>query len=247
MEKEKVINLTNKPNPIIGGTKVYQKPRKVPKTDYWYCKIQEAEFMYLDFSNLTKNDLLFDSNGKERKFKTLKQKKLKNAIFDALKSKPDNGFAWIQVCEPYLHNDGTIEFDPKRKITGGIKTFEWENVASNYLPENGSQLATATIYYLLLLRWLKDGWVTLEDLADNSSRIGKYRTSKHPKDEFAGLKHFAGSTYKIIKDPASKSGFSLMGGSYRDSGDVCPVASAYHVNHADDTYMSTVGLIILTR
>lgn len=248
MENEKVVDLTNEgPNPIIGGTEVYQKKDKVPRTNYWYCKIREAEFMYLDFSDLTKEDLFFDSNGKEREFKTLRQKKLKNSISSALRRKPKSGFVWIQVCEPYIDNDGTVIFDPEKKITKPLEVCKWDDIAKNYLPENGSQLATKAIYYLLLLRWLKDGWATLEELADDSSEIGRYRNSKHPKNEFAGLKHFVGNTYKIVKDYNAKSGFALMGGSYQDTGKGCPVGTVYHLNYASNVYTSTVGLIILTR
>ena len=53
MKDEKVKKLTNKPDPAIGSKKVYQKKNKNPRTDYWYCEIENRykrhEFMFLDF------------------------------------------------------------------------------------------------------------------------------------------------------------------------------------------------------
>ena len=251
MKDEKVKKLTNKPDPAIGSKKVYQKKNKNPRTDYWYCEIENRykrhEFMFLDFSDLTPEDLLYYHNGIKRKFKTANQRRLRDAILNALNNKPESNFVWIQVCEPTINKYGDIVYNPEQKITRAHKVYEWEDVANNYLPENGSQLATTTIYYLLLLRWLKDGWVNIKTLADNSSHIGRYRNSKHLKKEFAGLKNFVGNTTKIVKDPNSKSGFSLMGGTRKDSGFMYPVSSVYHVKDADDTFELSVGLIILQK
>ena len=45
--------------------------------------------MHLYFEDLTETDLLYDANGKKRKFTTEKQKNFKDNVLKALKNKPE--------------------------------------------------------------------------------------------------------------------------------------------------------------
>lgn len=47
-----------------------------------------------------------------------------------------------------------------------------------YSPENESGRCSKATYFLLLLRWLKDGVATLEHLTDDSTDIGHYYKKK---------------------------------------------------------------------
>lgn len=243
-----------KPAPLIGGTEVYQKENG---TGYWYCKIKEGrdEFMHLYFADLTENDLLYDANGKKREFATKRQEKFKADVLKALKNKPEEGFRWIPVYEPSKDTNGNIQFVSGQVVLRGLSSYEWESKATAYSPDNGSQIASIATYFLLLLRWLKDGRATIEQLADDSEDIGHYWNSENAKHnyektgerQFGGLDGFVGNTYKIVKDSHSGSGFSVLGGRYGDGGDEYPVADVYYVYYPGTRYGNSVGLFELTK
>lgn len=243
-----------KPVPLIGGTEVYQKDNG---TGYWYCKIKEDrdEFMYLYFGDLTEEDLLYDANGKKRKFVTNKQRKFKANVLKALCNKPKEEFRWIPVYEPTKDDNGNIQYVSGANVLIELNSYNWEKTLKNYSPENGSREAPITTYFLLLLRWLKDGLATIEQLADDSRNIGHYWDSENTKHdfektgerEFGGLCGFVGNTYKEVKDSDSSSGFSLLGGEYYGYGDECPVANVYHDSNPDIPKYLSVGLLELTK
>lgn len=243
-----------KPVPLIGGTEVYQKDNG---TGYWYCKIKEGrdEFMCLYFGDLTKGDLIYDAKGDKRKFDTIKQKKLKKEILKALNNKPEEGFRWIPVYEPSKDDNGNVQYVSGEKVLiGEFCSYEWEEVFDNYSPENGSREASITTCFLLLLRWIKDGVATIEQLADNSEEIGHYWGSKNEKHdfektgerEFGGLYGFVGNTYKEVKDSGTSSGFSHLGGRCMIKGHVSPVANVYRRVNPHYAGIDSVGLLELT-
>lgn len=213
------------PMPLIGGTKVYQKDNGTP---YWYCKIKEGkdEFMCLYFDDLTETDLLYDENGKQREFTTDREKNLKADILKALNNKPIKGFTWLPVYEPSLYCKGNVQYVSGENVLTGLTCHQWEKLFNYYSPINGSHMASITTYFLLLLRWLKDGLATIEQLAVNSKEIGHYYDSENAKHrfektgerQFGGLKGFVGNTYKIVKDSESFSRFSAVGGSFNSYG-----------------------------
>lgn len=243
---------TPKPEPLIGGSNVYQKENE---TGYWYCKIKgRDEFMYLDFTDLCKKDLLYDA-GKKRKFATSEQKTFKENVLKAIENMPDEGFRWIPAYEPSKDENGNIQFVSGQKVLRGLSSYEWEEKANSYSPDNGSQMASITTYFLLLLRWLKDGHATVEQLADDSKDIGHYWDSENAKHDyektgerqFGGLDGFVGNTYKIVKDPDSGSGFSVLGGRYDRGGNSYPVADVCHAYSPANRYSSRIGLFELTK
>ena len=242
-----------KPIPLIGGTKVYQK-EGLP---YWYCKIKDGrdEFMHLYFGDLTDNDVLYTADGKKRKFVTERQKKFRADVMKALENMPEEGFRWIPVYEPSKDDDGNIQYVSGADVLRGLNSYNWEKAFQNYSPENGSRMSSITTYFLLLLRLLKDGFATVEQLADDSKEIGHYWDSENAKHEFektgkrqlGGLYGFAGNTYKIVKDSESSSGFSLLGGSYYDSGYVYPLDVFGPDDDPINTKCHSVGLLELTK
>lgn len=245
-----------KPIPLIGGTEVYQKNNGTP---YWYCKIKEGrdEFMHLYFKDLTEYDLLYDKNGKKRKFIKEKQKKFRENVLEALKNKPKEGYRWIPVFEPSMDSNGYLQYvSGARVLIGKIHdSYGWEKKIKEYSPANGSRIASITTYFLLALRWLKDGVATLKQLADDSKDIGHYCNSKGTKKhfeetgerEFGGLFGFVGNTYKIVKDSAACSSFSTVGGYCGNYGDEYPMANVKFVECPYDRKNYGVGFLELTK
>ena len=259
MKKEKVMYGSSsvsipKPTALIGGTEVYQKDNSL---HYWYCKIKEGrdEFMHLYFGDLTEYDLLYDANGNERKFETNRQEHFKADVLEALKNKPKEGFRWIPVFEPSKDSKGNIRYVAGEYALRKLNSYEWEKRFKKYSPKNGSQQASITTYFLLQLRWLKDGVATIEQLADDSKEIGHFWDSKNAKQsfektgerEFGGLYGFVGNTYKILKDSEFSSDFSLAGGYCYTGGDRFPLADVAHGIYPDCTVNSGVGLLELTK
>lgn len=242
-----------KPEPLIGGTEVYQKDNGTP---YWYCKIKDRdEFMYLYFADLTKIDLLYDENGQKRKFTTSEQKTFKENVLEAIENMPAEGFRWIPAYEPSKDENGNIQFVSGQVVLRGLSSYAWGRKATDYSPANGSRMASIATYFLLLLRWLKDGRATIEQLADDSKDIGHYWDSENAKHDFektgerqfGGLDGFVGNTYKIVKDPDSGSGFSILGGRCRTRGNIYPAADVFHDCNPSNRYNHSVGLFELTK
>lgn len=256
--KESLPRPTIKPVPLIGGTDVFQRLNGTP---YWYCRIKGGrdEFMYLYFEDLTKNDLLYDNNGKKRKFITEKQKKFKANVLKALNNKPIEGYRWIPIYEPSLSADGELQYVVGETVLRKLNYDAWEKLFDEYSPENGSQQASVTTYFLLLLRWLKDGIATLEQLADNSQEIGHYWDSIDSNQQFeltgqrffGGLYGFVGNTYKIVKDSKARSGCSLVGSAYTVLGKIFPVSDMQPDNVPRNSHnyanVNGVGLLELTK
>lgn len=229
--KATVIDSIPKPIPLIGGTEVYQKDNGTP---YWYCKIKEGrdEFMHLYFDDLTEDDLLYDAKGKKRKFVTERQKQFKEYALKALNNKPDEGYRWIPVYEPSKDSKGNLQYVAGAKVIRKLDSYAWKDLFERYSRENGSHQAPITTYFLLGLRWLKDGIATLEQLSDDSNELGYYSNrnelkhdfKKAGENEFGGIFGFVGNTYKIVIDLGSSSGFSMVGGHYLEIGDESPFA-----------------------
>ena len=242
-----------KPTPLIGGTEVYKK-ESLP---YWYCKIKDGrdEFMHLYFGDLTNDDVLYTADGKKRKFITERQKKFRADVMKALENMPEEGFRWIPAYEPSKDDGGNIQYVSGVNVLRGLNSYNWEEAFQNYSPENGSRMSSITTYFLLLLRLLKDGFATIEQLADNSKEIGHYWDSENAKHEFektgerqlGGLYGFAGNTCKIVKDSESSSGFSLLGGYCYNFGYEFPLADVGHGNVPYGTQDGVVGLLELTK
>ena len=242
-----------KPKPLIGGTEVYQK-EGLP---YWYCKIKDGrdEFMHLYFGDLTSNDVLYTADGKRRKFVTGKQKKFRADVMKALENMPEEGFRWIPVYEPSMDSNGNLKYVAGKYVLRNLTCYKWEEIFQKYSPENESKIASVTTYFLLLLRLLKDGYATIEQLADDSKEIGhywnsenaKYKLEKTGERELGGLYGFAGNTYKIVKDTESSSGFLLLGGNFYNDGDECPLADVGHNGHPNFTKNNGVGLLELIK
>ena len=243
-----------KPTPLIGGTEVYQK-EGLP---YWYCKIKDGrdEFMHLYLGDLTVDDVLYTADGKKREFVTERQKKFRADVMKVLENMPEEGFRWIPVYEPSKDDGGNIQYVSGENVLRGLNSYNWEEAFHNYSPENGSMMSSITTYFLLLLRLLKDGFATIEQLADNSKEIGHYRNSENTKHKFektgerqlGGLYGFAGNTCKIVKDSESSSGFSILGFICSDIGYICPLADV--VSYSYDMFDSRdygVGLLELTK
>lgn len=243
-----------KPKPLIGGTKVYQKENGTP---YWYCRIKDGrdEFMNVYFDDLTEKDLLYDATGKERKFEGYKREHFKTNVLNSLKCMPVEGYRWIPVFEPSIDSRGNLQYVEGECVLAKLDSYEWEKLFKQYSPRNGSHMAPITTYFLLALRWLKDGVATLEQLADDSTDIGNYRDKTNDKyileftggREFGGLYGFVGNTRKIIKDFNSTYGFSYVGGDFTTDGIEKPLTYVQHIIYPNFERSTCVGLLELTK
>lgn len=253
-QKEKAKVEIPKPKALVGGGEVYQND-DVP---YWYCDIKDGRdtFMHVYMEDLTEEDLLYDSKtGKKRKFSTERQKKYKKDVLEALANKPKEGFRWIPLYEPSLAPNGSVQFVEGKKPLVELSCPEWDKMLEEYSPENESGKSSKTTYFLLSLRWLKDGFATLEQLADHSEEIGHYWDSEDAKYEFektgerkfGGVCGFVGNTCKIVEDSNSASGYSLLGGYYNDYGGECPFAFVFHIYFPNYKNFNSVGVLELKR
>ena len=243
-----------KPEPLIGGTDPYHRD---DETDYWYCKIKDGrdEFMYLYFDDLTEDDLLYVGNGEERRFPTDCHKEFKANVLKSLKNKPKKGFTWIPVYEPSKDENGNLQYVSGKDVLRGLNSYQWEELFKDYSPENASHMASKTTYFLLLLRWLKDGLANGDQLAIDSTEIGHFWNSMDTKHdfektgerEFGGLEGFVGNTYKIVKDTESGSGISFVGSSCRTSGNKCPLSYVGHYIFPNRVNNDGVGLLELDK
>lgn len=244
-----------KPKRLIGGTEVYKKD-EIP---YWYCKIKNGrdEFMYLYMEDLTQEDLYYDSKTGEPRvwINTPEQENFQNNVLKALANKPKEGYRWIPVFEPSSDENGGLQFVKGNKPLVGLNCYEWEKLIVEYSPENESAKSSINTYFLLQLRWLKDGIATLEQLIDNSTNIGHYRNSKNAQNyfeltgerEFGGLYGFIGNTCKIVGDSNSESKFSNVGGNFNCIGNVCPLADVNRISYPDNEFVDSVGLLELKK
>ena len=240
-QKKKAKVKIPKPKALVGGSKVYQK-EDVP---YWYCKIKDGRdtFMHVYMKDLTKRDLLYDSEtGKKRKFSTKREKRFKKEVLKALKNKPKEGFRWIPEYEPSPALDGSIQFVKGKKPLVGLSCKEWSEYLKAYSPKNKSGTASKTTYFLLLLRWLKDGIATLEQIVEHSERIGHYLNSENAKQNFektgerrfGGLYGFVGNTCIVVEDSAATYGFSFVGGHFLDFSKKYSLSAIYHIYRPND-------------
>ena len=153
---------------------------------------------------------LYDADGKERVFSTYNQEEFKDYVLDALKNKPENGFVWIPVYNPSRGSYGSIQYVFSKDVVLDVAINEWKKFLNKYSPENGSQMASVTIYFLLLLRWLKDGIITLEQICYESDGETLEVTENR---EFGGLCEFFGDICKIVENTGSSVGYAEIGGS----------------------------------
>lgn len=221
-----------KPHPLIGSKRVYQK-EGLP---YWFCKIGKDEFMHLYLEDLTIKDILFDSmTKKKREFKTKKENNIGNYIINALNEEVLES-KWIPVYEPSLSDiKEKLQFVPNVKPKVDLECTDWEELFEQYSPENNSKMTNINIVFLLQLRWLKDGMLTVKSLT-NPKYIGNYYCPGKPNKleptgtrEIGGLYGFVGNTCNIVKDPSSKSGYSFVGGGFNYKSSEYSLANVYPI------------------
>ena len=243
-----------KPKALVGGSEVYQKD-DVP---YWYCKIKNGrdEFMHLYMEDLTEYDLLYDSNtGIKRRFYTERQRIFRKEVLKALANKPKEGYRWLPVFEPSPNEKDGLQFVIGEKPLVGPNCFEWNKMLEEYSPENESGISSKTTYFLLLLRWLKDGIADLEQLTEYPKEIGHYRESEnHKRDfertgerKFGGLYGFVGNARKIVEDLNSESGYLLLDGEYCLDSNSFSLTTVEHIFFPDWKVKNGVGLLELKK
>lgn len=159
------------------------------------------------------------------------------------------------MYEPSPAPNDSIQFVEGERPLVGLSSLEWDKMLKKYSPENESAKISKTTYFLLSLRWLKDGFATLEQLADHSEEIGHYWDSENAKYEFektgerkfGGVYGFVGNTCIIVEDPNSESGYSLLGGNCINNGYVSPLADVDHINFHSIKFNYSVSWLELKK
>lgn len=243
-----------KPERLVGGTEVYKK-QGIP---YWFCKIKNGrdEFMHLYMEDLIEEDLLYDSiNGEPREFTTWQERKFKDDVLKALSNKPPKGYRWLPVFEPVSDGSCGIQYIKGEKPLVEHSCYEWEELLNQYSPDNQSCMASSTTYFLLLLRWLKDGLATVTQLANYSTDIGHYWDSKNTNHDleatgdrsFGGLYGLVGNTCKFVKNSDAENDCFMVGGSFHFFGIRAPLAHVRRIKNLNGRFDDTVGLLELKR
>ncbi len=218
-----------KPEPLFGGSEVYQKNG----SPYWYCRIKGGrdEFMHLYTQDLTVEDVFYDFTGKRRCYFSYLYENLRDNFLEALENKPKSGYRWIPVCDPSLDEEGELQFVKDKKILTYISNIEWEEKMKVYSPENGSRISSKDTFFLLLLRWLKDGVATQEELAYTSNESPVYWNDEKLKN-FGGLYKFVGSTGKLVRDSNKATDGFIIGWKY-DRDNYNPNKFAKNISEVD--------------
>lgn len=98
--------------------------------------------------------------------------------------------------------------------------------------------------YIFVLTIIKDGFATLELLADHSENP-KHDFEKTGERKFGGVCGFVGNTCLIVED--RKSGYSLLGGYYNPYGVKHPLAYVIHFVSPFYKYNDSVGWLELKK
>lgn len=244
-----------KPKNLVGGNGVYQDA----DSPYWYCTLKNGDtFMYVYVDDLTEKDFCYNPEETENEYLKMKQEMFKSNALEALANKPKTGI-WLPVFEPSADNNGNLRFVKDAiPLTGRLNANEWREKAREYSPENKSKMGSKTTYYLMLLRWLKDGIATYEQIVEDSSELGTYYLSRtngeNPVEtgrrKFGGLYGFVGNTYKIIEDTDSSSKYKFLraGGCCNNDGGYACASRVYEIKKADmSSFWNGVGLIELQQ
>lgn len=251
-EQIRTLRAPSIPVPLVGGSPVYKKDG----SPYWFCTIKGGrdEFMYIYMDDLSSDDLLYTAEGERRRFKTDKQEVFKKNVMMALADMPEEGFRWLPTCEPSEEAYWALKFVPGNEVITDRSILDWQNMVFNYSPINGSTIASKTTYFLLALRYLKDKIATLEELSDNSSTIGNYRDctdesslENSGRRTIGGLSGIVGNTKKLVLDPDSPTGISIVGGSYSSFGYEHPMASIRKVKRGCNIVWDAVALMELVK
>ncbi len=244
-----------KPKNLVGGNGVYQDA----DSPYWYCTLKNGDtFMYVYVEDLTEKDFCYNPEETENEYLKMKQEMFKANALEALANKPKTGI-WLPVFELSADNNGNLRFVKDAiPLTGRLNANEWREKAREYSPENKSRMGSKTTYYLMLLRWLKDGIATYEQIVEDSSELGTYYLSRtngeNPVEtgrrKFGGLYGFVGNTYKIIEDTDSSSKYKFLraGGCCNNDGGYACASRVYEIKKADmSSFWNGVGLIELQQ
>jgi len=214
------------PKRIMGGTEVYQKENSF----YWFCRINEMdEFMFIQTEDLEETDVWYDINRKKlRLYDTPEKEQFSRDVSAALELKKEKGF-WVSVNEPSRDKESNkLQFVKGRKPMLGLTPWQWQKLLSSYSPENRSCMIQSDDYFLIALRFLKDGIVTLDELTTDSKELGNYIDSEgsinelEPSGSRGFLSFLFGNTKKILINHNTGTGFSLGGGAFFEKGFEAP-------------------------
>ena len=193
----------------------------------------------------------------KHKPETNQQTRFKNALISAIKSGLSDFRA--QRMDACFDEEGNICFKAGMKPAVGKSANWWKETAKKFMPEKGSRLGTTKerIAFLgLLIRYLiEEKGYTVSNawkaVCDQSKDLGHYWDSENAKHDFedtgsrqVGEWYDLANTYKITVDDEA-GGFSLVGGSCGDVGNICPLADVGSVGSPNDGYYVGVGWLVL--
>ena len=138
---------------------------------------------------------------------------------------------YIATMEPTIQNGG-ISYSKEAPVATGLTGRQWMKKATTYFTSSSwrSNLAMLEEGDLFKAYRVAIGYWSLEEICDNSSRLGNYwmrekRNGLLPagKTESGGFPDGVGNTFEIYRD---KGGIALVGGCYLSMGDMRPVTQA---------------------
>ena len=146
-----------------------------------------------------------------------------------------------------MDDNGNLQYIAgKNTLRNRLNSYNWEEILQKYSPENESRMATITTHFLLLLRFLKDGYATLEQLTDGCFWDCK-GGEKTGERQLGGSYIFSNNTVKMVKDSESGSGFSLIGSGFQLFCFYYPLTYVNHVSRPEIAKNNSVGLIELIK
>lgn len=157
--------------------------------------------------------------------------------------------------------DGKLVYQKGLPIKTGFSQRQWAKMLKDYNPSRNSRQMTQTEYacrnLYLIQKLVESGYEIAEaweTVCDNSRKIGHYRNSDNPKDDFepTGSREVCGfcdlgNAWKFLaEDPWEEAGgFWAAGGYYKFCSNCIPVADLNHNLYVDDGYDFGVGMLAL--
>ena len=218
---------------------------KCVRTEFTKLSMEEA-FIWIDFTSIKKSDY-------KAKRKYARQENLRQNILKAIENNRLEGL-YVAILEPSVDDDGNIYFAKGANPGVGYSARWWDDNATKICPERKSRIISSDEYYLIEAHLIKNGDITWEEAAEDSSTKGNFsdspasthkmeKTGTSKCGEFYG---FVGNTCKYVKG-AYRYRYALMGGSYQSWGSSHPVSDEYIIYGPISMYDNSVGWPVLEK
>lgn len=190
---------------------------------------------------------------------TRRQKATLNLYLDAKAKGRLHTFTCMTI-DPSV-KDGKLVYQKGLPIKTGFSQKRWAKMLKEYNPSRNSRQMTRTEYacrnLFLIQRLVESGYEikeAWEAVCDDSRKIGHYRNSDNPKNDFepTGSREVCGfcdlgNAWKFIAEDSwdEAGGFWVAGGNYNNYSYKYPVADLYHCSYVGNGRDYGVGMLAL--